>query len=136
MNLVDSSGWLEYFADGRNARFFEPVLLNDSTLLVSTINLYEVFKTILRQRDENAALQAVSAMKKGLVADVDAELALFASKISIEHHLPMADSIIYATALKYQAVLWTQDEDFAKLPGVRFVSKKSADLRPPRSIKK
>jgi toxin FitB len=124
MNLVDSSGWLEYFAAGNNARFFEPALLDEKNLLVSTINIYEVFKMILRQRDENAALMAVAAMQKGLVADLDTTLSLSASRISLAYKLPMADSLIYATAQKFKAIVWTQDDDFAELPGVRFVAKK------------
>jgi predicted nucleic acid-binding protein len=125
MNLVDSSGWLEYFAAGKNARFFEPALLDEKNLVVSTINIYEVFKTILRQRDENAALMAVGAMQKGFVVEVDTNLSLSAARISNENRLPMVDSLIYATAQKFQAFLWTQDEDFAGLPNVRFTAKKS-----------
>jgi toxin FitB len=125
MNLVDSSGWLEYFAAGSNAGFFESALQDEKALVVSTINIYEVFKTILRQRDENAALVAVAAMQKAFVADVDTNLSLASARISIKYQLPMADSLIYATAQKHHALLWTQDEDFADLPDVKYVAKKS-----------
>jgi predicted nucleic acid-binding protein len=123
MNLVDSSGWLEYFSGGRNASFFEPALKDTGHLVVSAINLYEVFKTILRQRGENEALEAAAAMQNGVIADVDSIIAVAASQISIELKLPMAESLIYATARQRQAILWTQDEDFAGFKNVRFIHK-------------
>ena len=123
MNLVDSSGWLEYFADGRNARFFAPALEDTENLIVSTINIYEVFKRILQQWGEDAALQAVALMHQAGVVDVTSPIAMDAVKLSTELKLPMADSIVLATARAYGAILWTQDADFEGLPDVKFTKK-------------
>ena len=118
MNLVDSSGWLEYFADGRNAAFFAPPIQDIKNLAVSTINIYEVFKKILEQKDENRALEAIAAMQQARVIDFDSTLALSSAGLSYELKLPMADNIILATARSLKATLWTQDLHFANLPGV------------------
>ena len=120
MNLVDSSGWLEYLADDRNADFFAPALEDTVNLVVSTINIYEVFKRVLRQRGQDAALQAVALMEQANVADVTAPISLDAARISAEMKLPMADSLILATARAHDAILWIQDSDFQGLSGVRF----------------
>ncbi len=123
MNLVDSSGWLEYFADGQNARFFAPALEDTENLIVSTINIYEVFKRILQQRGEDAALQAVALMHQAGVVDVTSPIAMDAVKLSTDLKLPMADSLILATARTYSAILWTQDAHFDGLPNIRFKKK-------------
>lgn len=123
MNVVDSSGWLEYFADGPNADFFAPAIENTPELLVPTMSLYEVFKRVSQQRGEGDALQAVAVMIQGKVVDLDMDLALAAAKVSVEFRLPMADSVMLATALTYEAVLWTQDTDFEGIPGVQYVAK-------------
>lgn len=120
MNVVDSSGWLEYFADGPNAAFFAPAIEATRELLVPTLSLYEVFKRVLQQRGENAALTAVAVMQQGEVVDLTPPLALSAATLSVTHKLPMADSIMYATARAFSATLWTQDADFEHLPNVRF----------------
>jgi predicted nucleic acid-binding protein len=124
MNLVDSSGWLEYFADGKNASFFAPAIEDTKLLLVSSINCYEVFKRIAQQRDEGAAMQAIAVMQEGAVVDVTPDLAIVAAKIALDLKLPLADSVILATARLRQAVLWTQDADFAKIAGVKYVAKR------------
>ncbi len=123
MNVVDSSGWLEYFADGPNADFFAPPIENVAELIVPSISIYEVFKRVLQQRGEGDALQAVAAMEQGMVVDLDTTIALSAAKISLELKLPMADSVILATVRKYNATLWTQDSDFREIAGVRYVEK-------------
>jgi len=123
MNLVDSSGWLEYFADGKNAEFFAPPIQDIKNLTVSTINLYEVFKKILEQKDENGALQAIAVMQQARVIDFNSTLALSSAGLSYELKLPMADSIILATARSLKATLWTQDLHFANLPDVKYISK-------------
>lgn len=123
MNLVDSSGWLEYFTDGSNATAFAEPLEDKTNLVVSVINLYEVLKVVLRERGENSALQALALMRQGRVADVTMDISLSAAKTSHDRKIPMADSLIYATAQLYEATLWTQDEDFDGLPSVRFFSK-------------
>lgn len=122
MNVVDSSGWLEYFADGPNANFFASAIENPRDLIVPAISIYEVFKRILQQRDENAALKAVAIMAQGRVVDLDTALALHAAKLSDELKLPMADSIILATARANNAILWTQDADL-NIEGVRYIEK-------------
>ena len=123
MNLVDSSGWLEYFGKGNNALKFAPVLQNSAELIVSTINLFEVYKRIAVQRGEEEALQAIGFMKTSEVIDVDQEIALQGALLSIQHHIAMADSLILATAQQYHATLWTQDEHFQGLEGVEYIPK-------------
>ncbi len=123
MNVVDSSGWLEYFADGPNADFFAAGIENVQELVVPSISIYEVFKRVLVQRGEGGALQAAAVMQQGLVVDLDASLALRAARISVESGLPMADSVILATARAHDATLWTQDSDFEGMEGVRYVEK-------------
>lgn len=124
MNVVDSSGWLEYFADGPNAAFFAPAIEATHDLLVPTLSLYEVFKRVLQQRGEGEALQAVALMQQGRIVELTSALALAAAKASIEHRLPMADSIMLATAQTQGATLWTQDADFERIAGVKYVAKK------------
>jgi predicted nucleic acid-binding protein len=126
MNVVDSSGWLEYFADGPNADFFAPAIEAKRELLVPVISVYEVFKRVLQQRDEDAALQAAAQMLQGQVIELDATLALQAARTSVELKLPMADSLILATAQAHDALVWTQDEHFEGLAGVRYTEKQSA----------
>jgi len=124
LNVVDSSGWLEYFADGPNAAFFAPAIEATRELLVPTLSLYEVFKRVLQQRGEGEALQAVALMQQGQIVELTSALALAAAKASIEHRLPMADSIMLATAKAHGAILWTQDADFERIAGVKYVAKK------------
>ena len=124
MNLVDSCGWLEYFADGPNADFYAKALEDPGSLLVPTICLLEVFKRVLQQRGEDAALQAAAAMHQGLVVPLDVPLALSAAKISHDLKLPLADSVIIATAQSNSATIWTQDSHFKGLEGIRYLEKK------------
>ncbi|MGX9728023.1 MAG: PIN domain-containing protein [Candidatus Electronema sp. VV] len=123
MNILDSSGWLEYFADGPNAEHFAVPLAHLEQLVVPTVCLYEVFKVVLRESGEDKALQAVALMRQGKVADITCEIALTAAKISHEQRLPMADSIILATAQVYEAVIWTQDAHFKGKPLVKYFAK-------------
>lgn len=123
MNVVDSSGWLEYLADGANADFFAPAVEDVSRLVVPTICLLEVFKSVLRQRGENDALQAIALMQQGKVVDLDAGLALSAARLGLELKLPLADSVVLTTARARDAILWTQDSDFEGLEGVRYIKK-------------
>jgi len=124
VNVVDSSGWLEYFAGGPNANFFAKPIEATAELVVPTLSLYEVFKKIAQQRGEGDALQAVAVMQQGRVVELSSTLALSAAKVSMQLSIPMADSVILATARAADAVLWTQDADFATVPGVRYVVKK------------
>jgi predicted nucleic acid-binding protein len=120
MNVVDSCGWLEYLGDGPNAEFFATALEATDELVVPTISLYEVFKRVLQQRGEGAALQAVAVMLQGRVAELDASVAVAAARVSVDFKIPMADSIMLASARAHQAILWTQDADFALVADVRY----------------
>jgi toxin FitB len=124
MNIVDSSGWLAYFADEPNAKHFLTPLSDSALLVVPAVTIYEVCKVILRESGENEALQAVVAMQKGTVVDLNAPVAIAASRLSLEHNLPMANSIILATAQEFKAILWTQDSDFKNISNVRYFPKK------------
>jgi toxin FitB len=124
MNLVDSSGWLEYFADGPNAGFFSRPIQDLSQLVVPTLNIFEVFKRILQQRGEGDALQAIAVMQQATVVELTSPLALDSARLSLAAHLPMADSIILATARAFGATLWTQDADFKDMEGVQYIEKK------------
>jgi len=124
MNVVDSSGWLEYFGKGENSAFFAPVIQEIEMLVVPTLSLYEVYKKIVLQRDEEEALSAIGWMAAGKIVDLSQEIALAAAVLSLEQKLPMADSVILATAQLYNATLWTQDEHFKEIEGVRYIAKK------------
>lgn len=123
MNIVDSSAWLEYFAGTKNAENFAKAIEDTKNLIVPTIILYEVFRKILTEKDENTALRVIAHMKQGRVAELDISLALTAAKLSKEHGLPMADSIILATARASGAILWTQDADFKGIEGIKYFKK-------------
>lgn len=119
LNVVDSSAWLEYLTGGVQATCFADVIEDSKRLIVPAIVLYEVFKKVLRERGEQAALQIAAAMHAGKVVPVDAALALDAAR----YPMPLADSLIYATAQRLGATVWTQDEDFKDLPGVKYFAK-------------
>ena len=123
MNVVDSSGWLEYFADGPNAGFFAKAIEKAGELVVPAVSLYEVFKRVLQQRGDGDALQAVAVMRQGRVVELSETLALAAARMSIDRGLPMADSIMLASANACDATFWTQDADFKDLPGVRYIAR-------------
>jgi len=123
MNVVDSSGWLEYFTGAPNANLFRSAIKDEQHLIIPTICLYEVFKVILARAGEAEALNAAGLMSFGQIVDLDREIALSAGQISNQWKLPMADSIIYATAQAKAATLWTQDEHFKDLPGIKFIGK-------------
>ncbi len=127
MNVVDSSGWLEYFADGPNADFFAPAIENTPELIVPAVSIYEVFKRTLQQRDEATALQVAALMAQGQVVELDQTLAISAAKISHDLKIPMADSMILATARAFNATLWTQDVDLMGIENVEYISKRPAD---------
>ena len=122
MNVVDSCGWLEYFSDGSNADKFAEPIKDISTLIVPTLILYEVFKVALRERGEDDALQVVAVMKQGRTVDLNSNLAIQAAKVSFDLKIPMADAIILTTARAYQATVWTQDDHFSGINGVKYFS--------------
>lgn len=124
MNVVDSSAWLEYFADGPNAEFFAEPIEDTKALAVPTICIVEVFRRMMQQRGLDAALRAAAAMQSGTVVDLDATLARDAGRVGVERRLPLADSIILATALALDAVIWTQDADFERFDAVKYRPKK------------
>jgi len=124
LNLVDSSGWLEYFADSRHAGFFASSIEDTKNLVVPTICIFEVFKRILQQRDEDSALQAASVMHQGRVIDLDRTIAMAAARLGHDHKVPLADSVILATSRLNNALLWTMDSDFKGLDSVRYRPKK------------
>ena len=123
MNVVDSSAWLSYFAGDNNAEEFAAAIEDVEKLLVPSITLIEVFKCIVRQRDENSALQGIAHMEQGKVVPLDSSLAIDAAVFGLKYKLPLADSIIYATGNKFSAVVWTQDADFKALPNVKYFPK-------------
>ena len=125
MNVVDSCGWLEYFGNGRNAEFFATPLSDAAGLLVPSISIYEVFRRVLIDRGEGAALQAAALMQQGEVVELSAASALVAAHLSVEAKLPMADAIILSAARSRGATLWTQDTHFEGLAGVKYVSARS-----------
>ncbi|GIK08567.1 MAG: hypothetical protein JETCAE02_01360 [Anaerolineaceae bacterium] len=124
MNVIDSSGWLEYFINGSNADFFAPAIQNVEEVLVPTISLFEVFKRVLIEKNRDDALEAVAQMKDGRVVDLDDSLALVAAELSYELKLPLADSVILATARVNNATLWTQDAHFKDMESVKYIEKK------------
>ncbi len=123
MNLVDSSGWLEYLSDGKNAKLFAPAIEKTEELIVSTINIYEIYKKILLERDESSAIQVVGLMQQAKVIEVSSTISIQAAKLSYERKIPMADSLIYTTAKQNNAIVWTQDIDFKELDDVKYFKK-------------
>ena len=128
MNVADSSAWLEYFADGPNAKYFANVIENPNELLVPTITLLEVFKRVSQQRDESRALQNIATIQQSKLVELSSALALSAAAFGLRYRLPLADSIIYATARQANALVWTQDSDFEGLEGVQFWPKVSNNI--------
>jgi predicted nucleic acid-binding protein len=126
MNVVDSSGWLEYFSGSERANFFAPVIEDSDQLLVPVLCIYEVFKKILQTQGQSAAETHAADLLMGKVIDLTAPLAMSAAFLSVEHKLPMADSIILATAREHRATLWTQDEHFKGLENVQYIEKKES----------
>jgi len=124
MNVMDSSAWLEYLAAGPNAQYFADAIEDTAELIVPVVSIYEVFKRVVQQRSENEALQVVAVMQQGMISEMDTTVALSAARISLEHQLPMADSIMLATARLNGATLWTQDSHFEGMRDVKY--KKSA----------
>jgi predicted nucleic acid-binding protein len=124
MNIVDSSGWLEYFAEGDNADFFAPAIEDTKNLLVPVICIYEVFKKLFQQSGVNEAQVHVGDMKQGKIIEIDESLALSAAKLSADLKLPMADSLILAATRANDATLWTQDEHFKDIEGVKYIEKR------------
>lgn len=124
MNVVDSSGWIEFLGGGANAEFFTKAVSDVPRLIVPTICVFEVCRWMRRELGERRALEAMALMQQGSIMDLDATLAMSAARLSLELKLPMADSIILATARANNAILWTQDDDFEGLDDVKYITKK------------
>ena len=120
MNIVDSSGWLEYLAEGANTGFFAKPIEDTKELLIPSISIYEVFKRVLQQKSENEALQVIAQMQQGQVVNVDPSIAISAARVSIQYQMPMADAIMLATARNHKAALWTQDSHFEGIQNVNY----------------
>lgn len=125
-NVVDSSGWLEFLADAENSEFFAPVIEAPERLVVPTVSILEVFRWVARERGEEAALHAAALMQQGRVVDLDAAISIRAARLGLLHKIPLADSVMLATAQEHGALLWTQDSDFEGIPGVRYRPKVGA----------
>lgn len=123
MNIVDSSCWLEYFAGSKVGDSVSTAIEDLESVIVPSITLYEVFKKLLIEKDEDSALVAVAHMKQGTVIELDSDLSIYSAKIGMDYKLPMADSIIYATAKKYRCILWTQDKHFKELENIKYFEK-------------
>jgi predicted nucleic acid-binding protein len=123
MNVVDSSGWLEYLIDSTNADFFAPPIEEEANLVVPTICIYEVVKRVLLEFGEERALDAAGIMSRGIVVELNTQDAIEAARLSVQQKLSMADSIILATTRSYDATLWTQDAHFKDIEGVRYIEK-------------
>lgn len=121
MNVADSSAWIEFLTDGPNAEDFDAILNDRAKLIVPTIAVYEVYRWMERERSVDHADAAVAVMTESTVVDLDLDLAIDAADLAAQHRLAMSDSIMLASAQRFDAILWTQDADFEGLPNVRYV---------------
>ena len=123
MNIVDASGWIEFFLAGTNGPKFKPVIENTSELLVSSVNMYEVHRVLSRKLPVELRDMCLQVMRRAPVIELNDERAIAASELSLKHGLAMADAAMYAIALEHKAVLWTQDADYQGLKGVKYFPK-------------
>lgn len=123
MNVVDSSGWIEFFLAGPNGPIFKPVIEQRNQLLVPVIALYEVHKILSRKMPADVVASCLNVMRLGRVLDLTDRRAIAAADIALRHRLAMADAVMYAMALEHKATFWTQDVDYLGLPGVNFFPK-------------
>jgi len=123
MNVVDSSGWIEFFLAGVNGPVFKPVIEHRDELLVPVIALYEVHKILSRKLPAKTVLAALNVMRLGRVLELTDRRAIAAADIALRHHLAMADAIMYSLALEHNATFWTQDVDYQGLPSVHWFPK-------------
>ena len=126
MNVVDSSGWIEFFQAGGNGPAFKPVIEARDLLLVPTIALFEVHKVLSRSLSEDLVTRCLDVMRLGRVLDLTDKRAIAASKVAKTHKLALADAAMYSIAQEHGATFWTQDVDYDKLPGVRYFAKTKA----------
>ena len=119
MNVVDSTGWLEYFADSPDADFFAPAVEDVEHLIVPSICVLEVYERVLEQAGENEALQAIALMRQGQLVDLDTSIAVSAAMLGKELQLPLADAVVFATARRHGATVWTRRSALERLDDVR-----------------
>jgi predicted nucleic acid-binding protein len=124
VNLVDSSGWIDFLTDGPLAGTFAKPICDTGTLHVPAVCLLEVYKIIKRRSGKEIAVEVAAQMNKGLLVPLDASLAIFAAEVGLQHARPLADSVILATAHRYRATLWTTAAHFKDLPGVKYLPKR------------
>jgi predicted nucleic acid-binding protein len=117
--VLDSSCWLEYLADTPRADLFAPAVEAPERLVVPVLTVYEVVKKLMRESGEEAATAALALMQQSEVVGISLPLGMDA----VLNGLPLADSLIYATARHHDAELWTQDAHFEGLAGVRYFPK-------------
>lgn len=120
MNVVDSSGWLEYFTGTNRANLYAEAIEKTESLLVPSLSLFEIFKKVYKEKGEDLALKVVAHKQLGKVIQLDSNIAVYAAKLSVDKSIPIADSIMFVTAKLHKATLWTQDNDFRGLSGVKF----------------
>ena len=125
-NLVDSSGWIEFFAAGANGPVFKPVIEKTEQLLVPTIALFEVHRVLSRGLPPELVDSCLDAMRLARVLDLTDARAIFAAEIGARHRLALANAAMYSMALEHKATFWTQDVDHVDLPGVRYFAKTGA----------
>jgi toxin FitB len=123
MNVVDSSGWVEYFQDSRRADLFALAIEQRDQLLVPVIALYEVHKILSRQMPPEVVEKFLDVMRRGQVLELTDKRAIAASTASSQHGLAMADAAMYSMAQEFKATFWTQDVDYQALAGVKFFAK-------------
>ena len=126
MNVVDSSGWIEFFRAGANGPVFKPIIEDRARLLIPTIALFEVHRVLSRSLPADLVDRCLDVMRLGRVLDLTDARAIAASHIAAQHKLAMADAAMYAIALEFGASFWTQDVDYQGLPGVRYQAKPGA----------
>jgi predicted nucleic acid-binding protein len=123
MNLIDSSGWIEYLLGSPRADLFAPAIEQRDTLLVPVIALYEVHKILSRKLPAEKVEQALDVMRLGRVVDLTDRRAIAAAHVAVKHRLAMADAVMYSVALEFKATFWTQDVDYDSLPSVNYFPK-------------
>jgi toxin FitB len=123
MNVVDSSGWIEYFLDSPRADLFAAAIENVTKLLVPVVSIFEVHKVLSRKLPAGAVLSCLDVMRQGRVLDLTDRRAVAAADIAGKHKLAMADAVIYSMTREFDGKLWTQDVDYNGLAGVRYFEK-------------
>ena len=123
MNLVDSSGWIEFFLAGANGPKFKPVIEDRAHLLVPVIALFEVHRVLARKVPQDAVRACLDVMRLGRVLEITDAHAVTAAEAAQCHRLAMADAMMYSLAQEYGATFWTQDVDYQGLPGVNYFAK-------------